>query len=185
MSSPLKLVSPQHYRILQRWGLVRLLGMPFLVFGVILVATIPLNLWNFATGQITAGQLTESIPGMILAIVMGAPLRALGWVIVFARMWVELDLAAGEAVEIRHWLLFQTRRRVKLADVKGVLLSHRWSRSKKGPDRLYTEVNLELKGKETMTLDSRLARDEAQAESLAHEVAELLKVPVKDQRLAE
>jgi hypothetical protein len=79
--------------------------------------------WNFATGQITGGQLAESIPGMLLAIVMGGPLAVLGWVIVFARIWVELDLAGGEAVEVRHWLLFQTRRRWKLADVQAVALS--------------------------------------------------------------
>jgi hypothetical protein len=185
MSSPLKQISPQHYRIVHRWGLARILGLPFLIFGVVLVATIPLNVWNLATGQITGGQIAETIPGMLLAIVIGGPLAALGWVIVFARMWVEFDLAAGEAVHVRHWLLFQTKRPMKLADVTAVVLSHRWSRSKKGPDVLYVEVDLLLKGKETVNLDTRRARDEAAAEALAQEVAELLKVPVKDRRLEE
>ena len=53
------------------------------------------------------------------------------------------------------------------------------------PALLEVEVDLLLKGKRTLNLDTRRARHEAAAEALAHEVAELLKVPVRDQRLAE
>lgn len=178
--------SPQQFRLVRSAKLwMRILGLPWLAFGGWLAWSIPANLVNLALGRISGADFVECIPGMILSLVIGLPLAALGWCWAFGRWRMEFDLERGELRDIRDFVVCQKTSRTPLAEIERIELHTKVTEHGKSSDAdrstyVSTEVDACLANGKRVGLESVPAKQIDAARALAQEIGTRLNVPVVD-----
>jgi hypothetical protein len=161
--------------------LPKLLGLPFLGFGLWLLWQVPVGAYTYWRAD-ALGELLGQIPGLLLAVVFGALFALPGVLLVFGRKKVELDPGRGEVREAIHYGVSTRRTAVPLAELDRVELTAKpdsASGSRPGrPVRWYSHAELKGAGNRVVLLG--LDADHAPVRELGRGVAERLGVPLVD-----
>ena len=174
-------------RIKMRTGiLVRLLGLPFLLFGGWMLYHFAAGLIEYVHGA-SAEEWLSALPGFLLTLVFTAIFLAPGVMLCLFRMRVELDRAKGTVTHVKDFLFYRWTRKMPIKDIRQIVArqtsANRSRQSAEGfsgnrSKMTVYPVDIEFETSDSMGVSQ--SGEKAEAKKIARGLAEFLGVPLND-----